>query len=128
MLRVTENYLVMNAPISSSFLLANKTNLSVDRAKKNDNNSNACKEMIDAFMHYTYKETNQNLIVFDVRTLMESYENSIVLTEPIIFSVDANRYGASNLGESGIKLFMDQHCCNSICSILERKQPKKYVF
>ena len=88
------------------------TNKSVDNARIKE--CPQAEPILDAFMHFCYDFTDKNLIVFDVRTI-EIRTGEFLLTEPIVFSKDTNRYGSSNLDSSGIKLLMSKHDCNEIC-------------
>jgi len=74
-------------------------------------------EVIQALAHYSYNVSNGELIVFDIRPITN--QNSILITEPIIYSKDSNKFASSNLGLKGIKNFMDEHKCNSICKKME---------
>ena len=108
-LRVSRNY---SFSLKNETFLANKTDLRISQAELKE--YDATKDIVEAFMHFTYQFTNKRLIAYDLRAI-KIHEKEILLTEPIVFSVDNVRYGASNLGEYGINYFMSNHQCNSNC-------------
>ncbi len=71
-------------------------------------------EVIQALAHFSYNISQGELLVFDIRPIA-SYDDSILITEPVIYSKDEKIFASSNLGSTGIKNFMDEHKCNSIC-------------
>jgi hypothetical protein len=108
-LRLSKNYSFSH---KNETYLANETGLRIQQAELQQ--YDATKDVVEAFMHFTYQFTNKRLIAYDLRAI-EIHEKEILLTEPIVFSVDTKRYGASNLGEYGINYFMSNHQCNSNC-------------
>ena len=70
-----------------------------------------------AFSHFTYKYTNRKLMVVGLRGKYLSYCSTLDLDESVIFSSgQTQKYGASDLGDFGIKRFLDNHTCGSICN------------
>ena len=108
-------FLKLSSASKNGFLIANSTDIHLKKAVVQ--NALPKNELSEAFMHFSYHFTNKHLIVFDMRPF-ETGENRILFTEPIVFSNDKKRYGASNHGEKGIKSLMDKHKCNRICKNL----------
>lgn len=71
--------------------------------------------ILDAFSHFTYKYTNNQLLVTSARTSMTGHSRCL-LDEPVIFStVKKYKFGSSDLGQRGIDFFFKSHICNSLC-------------
>ena len=51
-----------------------------------------------------------------MRYAARAYEGGLVLTDPVILSRSAGRYGPTDLGTAGILTFFSQHVCNDFCS------------
>jgi hypothetical protein len=79
--------------------------------------SSSTQEILDSLAHFTYQSTNGNLVLFDLRPLKFS-KDYILITEPVIFSTTSNRYSSSDLGGKGLKIFKQEHKCNSVCKKL----------
>jgi len=47
-----------------------------------------------------------------------------VLTDPLIHTMDADRFDSGNFGYEGILKFFDSHECNEFCSALNLVHPK----
>ena len=77
------------------------------------NPSESVYEAMQCFTHFTYEETNRNLLVLDLRTL--HLRNEFLITEPIVFSLTPGRFSSSDLGSRGIEDFKSQHKCNEFC-------------
>ena len=43
---------------------------------------------------------------------------AVTLTDPAIHCKDVTRFGHLNLGEEGMKRFLDNHTCNKFCEKL----------
>jgi hypothetical protein len=82
--------------------------------QKQDSQTN---DIIDAISHYSYQTSEGSLVVFDIRPI--KINNSILITEPIIFSILPNTFSSSNLGLKGIAQFKANHICNKVCKELE---------
>ncbi|CAG8547970.1 10919_t:CDS:1 [Scutellospora calospora] len=85
--------------------------------KFNDNNGvrfsdDRCKTL-EAFTHFTYNYSSQQLVVSDLQGDLDTYE----LTDSAINSV-YNLFGRTNLGTQGINNVINRHQCNSFCSKL----------
>jgi len=91
------------------YFVANRT-----KTKLNFQECPQAEQILDAFMHFCYDYTNKFLIVLDLKTI-EKASGEYLLTDPVVFSKNTDRYGSSNLGPSGIELFMSKHSCNKIC-------------
>ncbi|CAG8848488.1 33474_t:CDS:2 [Gigaspora margarita] len=67
---------------------------------------------VDAFTHFTYHHSNNNLVICDLQGNLNSYN----LTNPAINS-GSQFFGATDLGEQGIRNIMMYHDCNkTFCS------------
>ncbi|CAG8757041.1 11727_t:CDS:1, partial [Cetraspora pellucida] len=84
--------------------------------KKFNTNSGLITEfhsILEAFAHFTYKYTEEYLVVYDLQDI--DLCNEFLLTDPAIHCVDLLRFGNTNLGKSGIqKCFLANHRCNDI--------------
>jgi hypothetical protein len=91
------------------FFFGQEINLSIQKASLT-----LSTEVTDAFSHFTHYLTKGKLVAIDLRTL--GYKNEPnVITEPIIFSTIPNRFSSSDLGQSGIEKFKQEHSCKRIC-------------
>jgi len=88
--------------------------------KHNDNSGHVdTTELLpQAFSHFTYEASNQTLIVVDIQGVGEYY------TDPQIHSFNGEGFGLGNLGQSGIKKFLQTHKCNKICRSLGLRDPR----
>ncbi|CBZ27636.1 myosin heavy chain kinase c-like protein [Leishmania mexicana MHOM/GT/2001/U1103] len=62
-----------------------------------------------AFSHFTYHASDHELMVVDIQGVDDYY------TDPQILSADGEGYGRGNLGEEGIRRFLESHKCNEVC-------------
>ncbi|CAG9575078.1 myosin heavy chain kinase c-like protein [Leishmania major strain Friedlin] len=62
-----------------------------------------------AFSHFTYHASDHELMVVDIQGVDDYY------TDPQILSSDGEGYGRGNLGEEGIRRFLESHKCNEVC-------------
>lgn len=92
-----------------------------DYLKHNDNSGHVdTKQLVpQAFSHFTYEASNQTLIVVDIQGVGDYY------TDPQIHSFNGDGFGLGNLGQSGIRKFLQTHKCNRICRMLNLTDPKK---
>ena len=74
-------------------------------------------DIMDAIAHFSYEISKGSLVVFDIRPIKTN--NSILITEPIIFSNIPNTFSSSDLGLKGIEQFKANHKCNTICKELK---------
>lgn len=75
--------------------------------------------VMEAFSHYTYHESDEELLVCDLqgRYRHDKYRQDrcrFELTDPAICSIDRD-YGPTDLGEKGIHSFFANHECNCYC-------------
>uniref|UniRef100_A0A914Y8K6 Alpha-type protein kinase domain-containing protein n=1 Tax=Panagrolaimus superbus TaxID=310955 RepID=A0A914Y8K6_9BILA len=78
-------------------------------------------EMLLAFSHFTYQESNGYLMIVDLQGVINCNEdgsNNLILTDPSIHSKNLLRFGKTNFGEKGMKNFFDEHRCNYFCKLL----------
>lgn len=61
------------------------------------------------FSHFSYEDSNGQLIVVDIQGVGDVY------TDPQIHTLDGQGYGRGNLGAEGINKFFSTHACNQIC-------------
>ncbi|KAG7372734.1 alpha-kinase family protein [Nitzschia inconspicua] len=76
-------------------------------------------ECMEAFSHFSYHESNGELIICDLqgRYRFDKYtgrRSRFELTDPAICSRD-NCYGVTDLGWQGIESFFSNHQCNQFC-------------
>ncbi len=81
-------------------------------------NTNEYTNLLNAFSHWTFEYSDEYLIVTDLQGFV--YKNDeYILTDPaILCQEDEDRFGATNLGSSGIRTFFFNHQCNTICKQL----------
>ena len=98
--------------------MARETLLVGDYEKFNNNAGVvvAGSEDLQAFSHWTYVRTKGKMIVVDLQGVKES--RGLLLTDPAIHSLDLLRFGKTNLGPRGMRLFFDTHKCNSLCQMV----------
>ena len=71
-----------------------------------------------AFSHFTYDRSGGELMVIDIQGSPRAW------TDPQVHSKD-RRFGAGDLGESGMEKFFATHACNELCAMLDLKPPRK---
>ncbi|KAI1701968.1 alpha-kinase family domain-containing protein [Ditylenchus destructor] len=79
-------------------------------------------ELLMAFSHWSYQITDGYLMVVDlegVLSMAESGGKILELTDPAIHCKDLTRFGRTNLGEEGMKIFFARHKCNKFCQGME---------
>eukprot|EP01119_Soliformovum_irregulare_P016127 TRINITY_DN4632_c0_g1_i3.p1 TRINITY_DN4632_c0_g1~~TRINITY_DN4632_c0_g1_i3.p1 ORF type:complete len:828 (-),score=308.02 TRINITY_DN4632_c0_g1_i3:200-2683(-) len=77
-----------------------------------------------AFSHYTYEKSLEDLVIVDIQGVDDFY------TDPQIHTKDQKGFGLGNLGQKGIFKFLITHECNAICQHLKlklRKESSKQV-
>jgi myosin-heavy-chain kinase len=77
---------------------------------------------LQAFSHWTHESTNGDMIVVDLQGIVVNDNQTYLLTDPCIHSIDLKRFGRANLGKPGIKRFFQTHVCNIICHALQLKR------
>jgi len=73
----------------------------------------SCRNTPQAFSHFTYEASNHEMIVVDIQGVGDLY------TDPQIHTMNGKDFGRGNLGEAGIKKFLETHRCNHICRYLK---------
>ena len=102
---------------SSSYVLV-EAYLEGDYTKWNSNYRYVNEEdrtSLQAFSHFTYMETNGELLICDLQGVKD--ENQYSLTDPSVHSV-TQEYGNTDCGREGMDNFFRQHKCDSYCSKL----------
>lgn len=75
--------------------------------------TNRCPKVIQQFAHFCFHETKGQLVVTNLQGFEK--DNNIVLTSPVIHSVDG-KYGSRDKGIQGIAAFFDRfHACCEGC-------------
>ncbi|KAJ9448957.1 Eukaryotic elongation factor 2 kinase, partial [Diplonema papillatum] len=85
---------------------------------KYNNNSGYClshRNTPQAFSHFTWAQSNGELMVVDIQGVGDLY------TDPQIHTWDGKGYGDGNLGLTGMSLFFNSHVCNYICKAMQLK-------
>jgi len=75
-----------------------------------------------AFSHFTYEVSNQEILVCDVQGVNDIYTDPQFHTKR---GIDDPRFGTGNLGTFGIAGFFRKHRCNQICLYLKLKRRNK---
>lgn len=95
------------APLSKSRLTAAQMTRIIDE------------DVPQAFSHWTYDYTKSHSLVCDVQGVLDK---SFQLTDPAIHS-SAQRFGPTDHGKNGQRLFFSTHECNPLCDVLNLKHP-----
>jgi hypothetical protein len=66
-----------------------------------------------AFSHFTWEASGNKLLICDLQGVGDCW------TDPQIHTIDGKGYGKGNAGLQGVRQFMKQHKCNSICRALK---------
>ena len=114
-IKVAETFLITNEQL---FFLVKEVDQNISNCDLKFSNTF---EILEAFTHFTYIASNQNLVIFDLRSfqIKEIWCNqTLLLTEPVIFSICEKRFSSSNLGPKGLEWIVNRHRCNSICDNL----------
>mmetsp|Transcript_8459 Transcript_8459/g.35344 ORF Transcript_8459/g.35344 Transcript_8459/m.35344 type:complete len:212 (+) Transcript_8459:149-784(+) len=78
-----------------------------------------------AFSHWTLDQSSGYEIVCDIQGW--SNRTSYVFTDPQIHSTEGNRM-AGDIGESGMKAFIQMHTCNDVCKLLGLRDISSVTF
>lgn len=74
-----------------------------------------------AFSHWSWCETNGDLLVCDIQGVKIENEDEWMLTDPAIHSSkNSGEYGIADMGKQGINQFFVHHVCNDLCKHLDR--------
>ncbi|KAI1708056.1 alpha-kinase family domain-containing protein [Ditylenchus destructor] len=79
-------------------------------------------ELLMAFSHWTYQISGGYLMVVDLQGIKSTDENGrtiLELTDPAIHCTDLTRFGRTNMGPEGMKIFFARHKCNKFCHGME---------
>lgn len=79
-----------------------------------------CEAILQAFCHYTYHASNEELVVSGLQGVKNG--NSYTLSTPCVHS-RSRQYGNTDAGEGGISTFFSHHQCNAYCSELPKFSP-----
>lgn len=107
-----EDFLMVEELLDGEFV---KWNNNADWAASNSKGATA-----QAFSHFSWHQTNQQMMVVDVQGVKLA-DKSYLLTDPAIHSL-GGLFGESDFGEKGMELFFQSHQCNSICKALNLPQ------
>ena len=72
-------------------------------------------EVLDSITHFSYFESRNKFLVFDIRPIWIKEKKLLIITEPVIYSTHEKRFSSSDLGLTGIQNFKKEHKCNNIC-------------
>jgi hypothetical protein len=82
-------------------------------------------DAVQAFSHWTWHVTGGELMVCDIQGLWDEQREQYTLFDPAVHAPSEAallRFGATNLGEAGIRQFFITHNCNHICKHLKLKR------
>ena len=72
--------------------------------------------VLEAFGHYTYSESNKELMVCDLQGVFNPATEAWALTDPQVHSLGTpSQYGRADRGQQGMDEFFSQHTCGEIC-------------
>ncbi|KAI1704810.1 alpha-kinase family domain-containing protein [Ditylenchus destructor] len=97
----------------------------LDSTCKTHNVSFEVVEQLMAFSHWTYQISRGYLMVVDLQGVIgtdETGRKTLELTDPAIHCTDLTRFGRTNLGLDGMKIFFGRHVCNKFCHAMELKR------
>lgn len=77
-------------------------------------------DVIECLAHYSFETFN--LMLTDLRPIEIEKSKKLLITEPVIFSLEENKYASSDLGTKGIEIFFQAHLCNTFCKHLNLKK------
>eukprot|EP00747_Dinoflagellata_sp_TGD_P185034 gnl/TRDRNA2_/TRDRNA2_41266_c0_seq1.p1 gnl/TRDRNA2_/TRDRNA2_41266_c0~~gnl/TRDRNA2_/TRDRNA2_41266_c0_seq1.p1 ORF type:complete len:323 (+),score=40.58 gnl/TRDRNA2_/TRDRNA2_41266_c0_seq1:119-1087(+) len=70
-------------------------------------------EVMQALSHYSYHASGGQFLLCDLQG--GKYRDGVILSDPIVLSRQAERYGGGDLGPWGISTFFGRHRCNDFC-------------
>lgn len=82
---------------------------------------------LQAFSHWSYVVTGGKMMVVDLQGVYSPTEDGFILTDPAIHTLDLTRFGHTNLGQEGFKLFFQTHECTKCCRDLGLPPPPDEV-
>jgi hypothetical protein len=72
-------------------------------------------EVVQAFMHFSFKESNGEYLVADLQGVAR--HNEVTLTDPQVLSCRRS-FGPGDLGQRGMRLCLASHRCGPTCRLL----------
>ena len=79
---------------------------------------NECHDKVDAFVHYTYKKSQRNLVVLDIQWVGYSLCDPKVASKENKTDSEEHYFCFGNLSERSIMNFTETHVCNRFCRAL----------
>ena len=88
-------------------------------------------EIPQAFTHFTYVHSNQELMVCDLQGVLDVSQRRFELTDPVVHSAtltansDTTRcgrkgiFGRTDCGKVGMQNFFETHACGVLCKLLQ---------
>jgi len=76
-------------------------------------------DVMQALSHFSYSVTGGNLLLCDIQG--GTFNKGFAITDPVIISNFAGRYGPTDLGKDGIITFFAYHDCNDYCNASWRR-------
>ena len=80
---------------------------------------------VEAFIHYTYKKSEGNLMVLDIQGIENVLCDLEVATEDIIDIENEFLFCLGNLSTNAIQVFLGDHECNAYCEAVNVPEKKK---
>ena len=79
---------------------------------------NECHDKADAFVHYTYKKSQRNLVVLDIQWVGYSLCDPKVASKENKADSEEHYFCFGNISERSIMNFPETHVCNRFCRAL----------
>mmetsp|Transcript_28172 Transcript_28172/g.71311 ORF Transcript_28172/g.71311 Transcript_28172/m.71311 type:complete len:319 (-) Transcript_28172:321-1277(-) len=76
-------------------------------------NAGEVDEVMQALSHFSYHASSGQFVLSDLQGGV--YRDGVILSDPIVLSREAERYGGGDLGPKGISTFFSRHHCNRFC-------------
>lgn len=83
-------------------------------------------DLMQALSHYSYHNSSGQTLLCDLQGGI--YADGAILTDPVIMSGTAGRYGPADLGREGIISFFSQHTCGQYCRAEWTKPRERVAF
>eukprot|EP00435_Cladocopium_sp_Y103_P005660 s205_g1.t2 len=93
-----------------------------------------CREIAQAFSHFSFEQSNGELLVVDIQGVPAVDEKTgdikLHLTDPQVHCRSGNykSFGAGDLKEEGVKAFFQTHICGDLCRELKLRTVSEYGF
>lgn len=75
--------------------------------------------VMQAISHFSFHISNGQHLLCDLQGGV--YNDGVVLTDPVVMSMEGGKYGPTDLGKNGISTFFAHHDCNEFCRSQWRK-------